>query len=159
MRLPIGLVPLFLLPAACAPPSVSKVAGASLPRDTHPAVPSADMETLAAGNNAFGLDLYQVLSQQAGNFVFSPYSLSSALAMTYAGARSETESQMAASMHFGLPQAELHPAFNQLELALARMGAAAAADEHPLQLTIANAIWVDGRLDLPEQDLSGMALN
>jgi serpin B len=117
------------------------------------------MEALAAGNNAFGLDLYHVLSQQAGNFVYSPYSLSSALAMTYAGARSETETQMAASMHFGLAQAKLHPAFNQLELALARMGKAAAADEHPLQLTIANAIWVDGRLDLLEEYLGVMALN
>lgn len=43
------------------------------------------------GNNQFAIDLYKKLAEtEKGNIVFSPYSISSALAMTYAGAKSNT---------------------------------------------------------------------
>jgi serpin B len=45
---------------------------------------------------------------------FSPYSISTALAMTYAGARGGTESEMAKALHFGLPQENLYAAFGAL---------------------------------------------
>src|SRR5438105_5048973 len=51
-------------------------------------VPAADLKAVADGNNAFAIDLYKKLAEkEPGNLFFSPYSLSSALAMTYAGAR------------------------------------------------------------------------
>ncbi len=64
------------------------------------------------GNNQFALDLYKQLGEKEdGNLLFSPYSISTALAMTYAGARGETQDEMAKVLHFALPQRLLHPAF------------------------------------------------
>src|SRR5262249_18354621 len=66
-------------------------------------------------NNRFALDLYARLrSEHAENLFFSPGSLSTALAMTYAGARGETAQQMAQVLHFHLPEEKLHPAFRDL---------------------------------------------
>ncbi len=61
--------------------------------------------------------------------------------MTYAGARGQTESQMANALRFALPQNQLHPAFDQLDLNLEQEGKSASKEEQPLQLDIANGIW------------------
>jgi len=99
-----------------------------------------DVEELAAGNSAFAFDLYQMLRQEGqGNLFYSPYSISAALAMTYAGARGETEQEMAGTLHFTLPQEQLHPAFNTLDIKLSSRGEGAGEDA--FQLNIANAIW------------------
>ncbi len=66
----------------------------------------ADVAATVEGNNAFAFDLYAKLRAGEGNLVFSPYSISTALAMTYAGARGETAGQMAAVLRF--PTDELH---------------------------------------------------
>lgn len=96
----------------------------------------------AAGNTAFALDLYQVLRAQEGNLFYSPYSISLALAMTYAGARGQTEAQMAEALHFSLPQARLHPAFAALAEQLASRGqGAASSDGEGFRLHVANALW------------------
>jgi hypothetical protein len=47
---------------------------------------AGDVEALAMGNNAFALDLHSAVSSRDGNICISPYSISSALAMTYADA-------------------------------------------------------------------------
>jgi serpin B len=115
--------------------------------DTTPgseAVPASagEVAELVAGNTAFALDLHQVLRQQDGNLFYSPYSLSLALAMTYAGARGETEAQMADAMHYTLSQARLHPAFAALSQALASRGEGAAGREgEGFRLNVANALW------------------
>ena len=69
---------------------------------------------VVAGNTGFAVDLYGKLRAQEGNVCFSPYSISTALAMTYGGARGETEKQMAQTLHFNLPADKLHPAFAAL---------------------------------------------
>ena len=46
-----------------------------------------DLKAVAAGNVKFALKLYDQLNNQKGNLFLSPYSISTALAMTYAGAR------------------------------------------------------------------------
>jgi len=103
---------------------------------------AADLDTQVEGNSAFALDLYQVLKANEGNLFLSPYSISLALAMTYAGARGETEAQMAAALHYLLPQAQLHPAFHALDQALASRGQGAAGkDGQGFRLHIANALW------------------
>ena len=95
-----------------------------------------------AGNSAFALDLYRTLSADDGNLFFSPYSISQALAMTYAGARGETERQMADTLHFALPQDTLHPAFNSLYLDLdSRGGGKGSNDPSAFRLNIANSLW------------------
>jgi serpin B len=108
------------------------------PLETDP----SDMAKLTAGNLAFALDLYQVLRQKDGNLFYSPYSISQALAMTYAGAEGDTETQMAGTLHFTLPQSDLHAAFSDLDRQLATRGQGAQGkDRGGFQLKIVNAIW------------------
>lgn len=127
----------LLLAAGCAPiaPDVAR-AQSDRPRRAAEA-PQADRQALTAGNTAFALDLYQALRATPGNLFLSPYSLSSALAMVYAGARGETERQMADVLHFDLPQERLHPAFNAVDQALTGGN----NDPEAFQLRIANSIW------------------
>jgi serpin B len=104
---------------------------------------------LVEGNNAFAFELYQQLAAtNEGNILYSPYSISVALAMTYAGARGDTEQQMRDTLHFDLPQAALHPAFNALSVEFTnRAEEYTAYDVEALQLNIANALW--GEQTLP----------
>jgi serpin B len=154
------------MPAATATPTSVPALASSLQRISSPDVAAGDLRELAAGNNAFALDLYQALRGGEGNLLFSPYSISQALAMTYAGARGETEQQMAGTLHFTLPQEHLHPAFNALDLALASRSHASIRDESgetveevAFQLNIANAAWgQQGCPFLPEY-LDLLALN
>lgn len=122
------------------------------PRDTAPQLEADDLAALAAGNSDFAFDLYQALRGQEGNLFYSPHSLSTALAMTYAGARGETERQMAETLHFTLTNERLHPAFNALDLALASRGEGVEEGEgQGFKLHIANALWgQDGYHFLPE---------
>ena len=66
-------------------------------------VPAADSGSearpAAAAANAFAVDLYKAMRKPEGNLIFSPYSVSTALAMAYAGARGRTASQMAIVLH------------------------------------------------------------
>ena len=111
-------------------------------RVTSPDLAPSDMRDLVAGNSAFAFDLYYALSAEDGNLFYSPYSISLALAMTYAGARGETERQMANTLHFTLSQDRLHSAFNGLDLELASRGEGAqGTDEEGFRLNIVNALW------------------
>jgi len=111
-------------------------------RDNAPDVPEAELTELAAGNSAFAFDFYQEVRGGVGNIFYSPYSISLALAMTYAGARNETASQMADTLHFSLTQAHLHPVFNALDIELAGRGEGAEAqDGKEFRLNVINAIW------------------
>jgi serpin B len=93
------------------------VVQSSLSRDTSPQVASSDLQTLASGNTTFAFDLYHQIA--AGNatddLFYSPYSVSIALAMTYAGASSSTATQMATALDFQLPASALNPAFDALD--------------------------------------------
>lgn len=76
--------------------------------------PSPEIKTVVDGNNTFALDLYQQLKDRPGNIFFSPFSISTALAMTSAGARGQTEREMTNVLHLDLPPEKLHPAFKRL---------------------------------------------
>ncbi|MBN1439778.1 MAG: serpin family protein [Anaerolineales bacterium] len=130
-------------PSACSPSSGQAAAAQSgLPRETAPQVPDADFAELVRGNSGFAFDLYREISPGEGNLFYSPYSISIALAMTYAGARNRTAEEMAQALHFTLPQERLHPAFNKLALELAGRAAAAGLDpDQAFQLNVANALW------------------
>jgi serpin B len=99
-----------------------------------------DSEVLVDGNNAFAFYLYQTLSQEEGNLFFSPYSISEALTMAYAGARGDTEKDMAEVLNFNLPQERLHPAFNATDLQLEERSQVL-GDKEGFQLNVVNAIW------------------
>ncbi len=123
-----------------------------------PTVGAADLTELVRGNNAFAFDLYRALSGREGNLFYSPFSVSQALAMTYAGARDETELQMADTLHYRLPQSSLHPAFNVLDRTLASRGQKPGSTPNSdsegdryFRLNIANVVWgQDGHHFLPD---------
>lgn len=130
---PAALITLLL--AACAPGEIAS-ARSDVPRITSPQVDPDQLDELAKGNMSFALNFYQqIATSKDGNVVFSPYSIYSALAMLYAGARGDTESQMADALHYTLFQDALHPAFNQLDLSLDE------ANGEGFQLNVTNAAW------------------
>jgi serpin B len=95
---------------------------------------SDGLKPLVEANTAFALQMYGELRSSEGNLVFSPYSISSALAMVYAGAREETARQMAQTLHFDQCPADVHALFHGLDRSLAL---AACSNE----LEIANSLW------------------
>lgn len=128
--------------AACAQPLAGEVIQSEKRRESSPNVDDTDLAMLIDGNSDFAFDLYQALSKEDNNIFYSPYSISLALAMTYAGARGETEQQMADTLHFILPQDRLHPAFNSLDIELSHRGKGAKGkDGEGFRLNIVNAIW------------------
>ncbi len=147
-----------LLLGACGASGSASIAQSNLKRVTSPDAPPDQIKSLADNNNAFAFALYRSLRSQNGNLIYSPYSISLALAMAYAGARGETESQMMQTLHF-LPQDQLHPAFNALDLQLAERGKGASKDETPLQLNIANAVWAEQTYPFMQSFLDTIALN
>lgn len=141
--------------AGCTAPGNESVALAQSdkPRETSPNAPEAALTELSAGNRAFAFDLYQAVRGEDGNLFFSPYSLSVALAMTYAGARGDTEQQMAQVLHFTLPQDQLHPTFNALDLSLTGQSG------EGFRLATANALWAQKGYNFLPEFLDAIALN
>jgi serine protease inhibitor len=104
---------------------------------------SDDLAAVVQGNTEFALDLYGQLAGTEGNLFFSPYSILTALAMTYAGARANTEAQMARTLHFSPDPERLHPTFAALEAQLD-----AAQESGAVRLSVANALWPQAGYDL-----------
>ncbi len=96
-----------------------------------------DIAEVAKGNNEFAFGLYAKLKDEKGNLFFSPFSISTALAMTYGGARGETAEQMAKTLHFTVDEARLHPAIASLNKELNGDG----KSSHGYQLSVANSLW------------------
>jgi serpin B len=137
------LVIVLLLPMiACAQPAPGELLKSDKQRITSPDVSTSEQALLVEGNSAFAFELYQALKGKEGNIFYSAYSISLALAMTYAGARNETAEQMADTLQFMLEQERLHPAFNWLDAELASRGKGAAGkDGEGFRLNIVNAMW------------------
>ena len=152
-----------LLSTSCAQSLVeAKVARSDLERDASPQVSNGVLWELSSGNAEFALHLYQELKEKEGNLIFSPYSISSALAMTYGGARGDTEREMAQTLSFTLPQDHLHPAFNVLDLELAER--TNPVDIGPItvegvQLEITNSLWGQDGYSFRPEYLDLLALN
>ena len=107
-----------------------------------PPADSADLAELVDGNSAFAFNLYQALKERDGNLLYSPHSISVALSMTYAGARGQTATQMADTLHFLLAQDRLHPTFNALAHELASRGQnAQGRNGEAFRLNMVNALW------------------
>ena len=149
---------LSMILAACSPSVSLSMAESNKRRETNPTTAKGDVANLVDGNNAFAVDLYNSLRSENGNLILSPYSISLALAMTYAGARGETESQMAKTMHFP-PQDQLHPAFNVLDLVLEKDPINLNKDQEPMKLNIANAVWSEQIVQFQQDFLDTIALN
>lgn len=111
-----------------------------------------EQEDFLERNRTFALDLYREIAGLVSaddNILVSPYSISTLMAMTIAGARGATEAEIASALHFAPDQSALHPAMNWLAQILVSSGNEAAYHLEPL-----NAIWIqkgyqiqDGFLD------------
>lgn len=98
---------------------------------------------ITKGNNEFALNLYSQIKnlpeikKAEGNLFFSPYSISTALAMTYTGARANTAKEMADVLKFPpLKLEEIASAFGELQKQLQ-----ADKETSGYQLNVANALW------------------
>jgi len=106
--------------------------GRDPPRPAAPLVVTSD---LASPVNQLGLDIYGQLRQRPGNLAISPASISTALAMTYGGARGETAAQMAKALHFPEDGTALHAASERF------ISSVGAATNRPYKLNIANRLY------------------
>jgi serpin B len=169
-----SLCVMFLILAACdlktdggsgqgsnpSPDSQIEVVTSKLSRNMSPDVDPAELIELAAGNSAFAWDFYQAVHEEKdGNLFYSPFSISIALAMTWAGARTDTEIQMANTLHYTLGQDRLHPVFNYLDLELMSRGETAEEDTIPFRLNIANSLWGQKDYNFLEDFLDVLAVN
>ena len=101
--------------------------------------------------NALGVDLYRAHRGNDGNLLLSPYSIQSALAMTYAGADGDTRAEMQRTLHYPENEASLHESFALLARQLATLASAsvtrARADQQaglpprPLEIYLANTLF------------------
>jgi serpin B len=125
----------------------ASTAAAEPPPANEPAPPTDEEMTLAKGNTQFALELHrQLTAAPADNLFTSPLSISTALAMTYAGARGNTATEMARTLHFAAEGDQLHAAFAKLLHGLEPLPE---ADGYRLKL--ANALWLhQGYSFLPE---------
>jgi serpin B len=128
---------LALLPGGCGRARVENPTGPDVIQLRQiPDELKADLDPVVEANTAFALSLYARLREDHDNLFFSPYSISTALAMTWAGARARTEAEMAATLHFTLPQERLHPIFGALQSSLET-----GAGQGGYRLNIANRLW------------------
>ncbi|MBW2984535.1 serpin family protein [Candidatus Woesearchaeota archaeon] len=108
--------------------------------DTEPIKPADDSKATAEGvktvvdaNNQFALDLYSKLKGEGGNVFFSPYSISTALAMTYEGARGQTAEEMKGVFYF--PDSDvMRPSFARIYNLINK-------EDKKYKLHTANALW------------------
>ncbi len=134
------------------------------PRDTDPDVSQGDIDELADGNRAFAFDLYSELIQIAdpaeSNVFYSPFSISIALAMSYGGARNQTEQEMQDTMHFTLGQDRLHPAFNKVDLELMSRAIPPNEDaDDGFELNLINSFWGQTGFPFKGEYLDLLAIN
>ncbi len=128
-----------------------------LPREIHPTLSAGELEELVEGNTQFACDFYNRIRNDKDNIFISPHSISVALAMAYAGARGNTQQQMAHTLHFTLDQERLHNAFNALDLELAKRPQAVEKDG--FKLNICNAAWGQKGFPFLQDYLDVLALN
>ncbi|HSH08965.1 MAG TPA: serpin family protein, partial [Oceanipulchritudo sp.] len=98
---------------------------------------SPEAALLVEGNNRFALELYGVLATgEEENLFISPWSISTAFGMSWAGARGPTAEEMRTVLRFPFDQETTHPLFAELFDALGSLEAAGY-----LTLNSANAMW------------------
>ncbi|MGB0931713.1 MAG: serpin family protein [Chitinophagales bacterium] len=118
---------------------------------------NAAMEEMAESNQQFGFNVFEQLTEtESGNIVFSPFALSTALAMSYAGAREATEAQMLQTLQFHQSSKNLHKNYENLLAELVLDGMALNNENTGTELVIGNAMWLDDKFQLndPYSDIA-----
>ena len=104
------------------------------------------VQQAARDGRRFAVDLYERLAADSGNFFYSPWSARTALLMTYAGARGQTEQAMSRALHDSLGQAAVHLATSLIDAEL--RDATGGTHSPGVELLTANAVWVASNLRL-----------
>lgn len=141
------------------------VARSDLPRDTGSELPEGALGQLATDNARFAFSLLAAVrtiderNDHDGNLFLSPHSISTALAMAYAGARGTTELQMKDVLRFSLGQDLLHRAFNVLDRTIeSRAHPEPPYEGDAFQLNIVNAVWGQAGYTFREAYLDTLAV-
>lgn len=120
-----------------------------------PQVDAQAVKAAAEANNAFALALYQQLAESDGNLFYSPYSIYTALMMTYAGAAGQTAEQMKQALEITVPEGEAHAALNALNLTLKNNSM---FDGAPVfSFNVANQLWGQKDFVFNEQFLNTLS--
>ncbi|MBN1759218.1 MAG: serpin family protein [Chitinispirillaceae bacterium] len=94
-------------------------------------------------NNAFAVALYKELLTENDNLFFSPYSITSALAMTAAGAIGETRQQILDALQVTLEETEFDAAINSFDQSITSYTDATEG----VTLNIVNSSWIQANWD------------
>ena len=156
----IALILLPIMMVACEGNTNVRVVASDLERRS-PVVAGEDLQVLYSGMRELAFDLYARQARVKENLVMSPASIQIALAMTYAGARGETASQMAQALRFALPEKRLHAALNTVDAMLASRNRSHPpghdGKERKVELSIANALWGQDGLAFQQPFLDTLA--
>ena len=104
-------------------------------------------EKTIKGNNTFAFSLYEKINDEEENVFFSPYSISSALAMTYNGAEGVTQKEMMEVLKFSDNKEELSSDFRRLNQDLSSL------KQKDLKLHIANSLWCQENFNFKQEFL------
>jgi serpin B len=116
------------------------------PAEKDQAAPKEQVAAVVEAGNRFAFDLYGQLRSGDGNLFFSPASISLALAMGYAGSAENTQAEMAKTLHFDIPKAQVNEGMQAL---LASWKTA--EPKQGYRLDVANRLWgQDGYKFLPD---------
>lgn len=115
---------------------------------------ASEGKAAAAAANAFAIDLYKAIRKPDGNLIFSPYSVSTALAMAYAGARGKTSSQMAKALHLKGEQSKVPEQYRTLNERIL-----SAAKGGTVQINIANALWAEKSCQFKKEFLDSVRIS
>lgn len=130
-----------------------------LSRNLSPDATSDEKGQLIAGNTDFAFDLFMNLADPDKNIIYSPYSLSLAMAMAYGGAENNTASEIAGAFYFTLPEDRFHQAFNAADLVLRSREYSDPETAMKLKLVIANSFWGQTDYNFLASYLDLLALN
>ena len=104
-----------------------------------------DEVKIIKANNIFSIDLYAKLKEPEKNLFFSPFSIFTAIAMVFTGARGLTENQIKETLHITLDQNRFHSEFKKLLKIL--------YGERGSELHLANLLCIQKGYELLEQFL------
>ena len=111
----------------------------------NPSFSQKSVSDLVGANNQFALELFSSLKKTQTNCLVSPFSISTALAMTYAGAKNQTDTAMHKVLHFNENNEYFH---NQFENLINKVESNKSSEFYKLNL--ANKIWVQKNTKLTE---------
>jgi serine protease inhibitor len=117
------LIALILLSLGSSPPEPPKLSA------------SPEWMRVVKANSTVALELLTNLKSNDGNLVISPFSISSAMAMVYSGARGNTEKQIAQALHFPTNQLSLHSGMAAILSSFRNL------DNRDVELNVGNGLW------------------